>query len=202
MSNKQIIKEVFTQAFDQKQMYDEILNKYERKKEKNMGKMLKYAIMPLCLILIVILGLLIKDDDKVLENTNVGTMKVYAYTKGENKKSEKKELKENVQLGLSRYNLAMSSVPGYPIEFELKNLDYIMINVTDGEMFTWDNKEDGTGKINTLDNNYKLTKSGVIYFKVNENTIINIKAYENKKEAFMKKITISSDNHFSLVCLN
>lgn len=201
MSNKQIIKEAFTQAFDQKQMHDEILNKYERKKEKNVGKILKYAIMPLCLILIVSLGIFLKKGDSILESSNVGTMKVYAYTTGDNKQTEKRELKENVQLGLSRYNLAMSSVPGYPIEFELKNLDYIMINVTNGEMFTWDNSEDGTGKIDVLENNHKLTKNGALYFKVNENTVINIKAFKNNKEMFAKKITISSDDHFNYYAL-
>lgn len=52
MSNKQIIKNVFDNEFDSKNMKQQILLKYERKNEQHMNKFYKLAI-PVCLVVII-----------------------------------------------------------------------------------------------------------------------------------------------------
>jgi len=190
MSNKQIIKEVFAEEFDSKKMKQQILLEYERKEKKKMSKVMKYAIVPVCLILTIFMG---ASFNREKEN-NIGSMKVYAYTMLEGEKIEKQELKDNVKLGLASYNLAMSSVPGYPIEFEIDDINYIKISITNGTILDWDKK---TGEVKNLGSIYELSNNETLYFNVNENTNIRIKGIKDEKEVFEKNITISRDEQFN-----
>ena len=88
----------------------------------------------------------------------------------------------------------MSSVPGYPIMFELDNIDYLNIDVTNGTILDWNGD---TGKVNSLGTTYQLSNNGTLFFNVNINTNIKITGISNKKEVFEKNITISSDDDFN-----
>lgn len=194
MSNKKIIKKVFDEEFDCEKMKQQILLQYERKEKNKMSKIIKYAIAPVCLILVAVIGISLNGGKEILEDNVIGAMKVYAYTISEDEKVEKAELKDNIKLGLASYNLAMSSVPGYPIMFELDNIDYLNIDVTNGTILDWNGD---TGKVNSLGTTYQLSNNGTLYFNVNINTNIKITGISNKKEVFEKNITISSDDDFN-----
>lgn len=98
------------------------------------------------------------------------------------------------ELGLASYNLAMSSVPGYPIVFELENVDYLKIEVNNGNILDWNGD---TGKVTSLGTTYQLSNNGTLYFNVNINTNIKITGIRNKNEVFEKNITILSDDDFN-----
>lgn len=193
MSNKQIIKKVFDEEFNSKEIEHQILLKYERKGKNKMSKIMKYAIVPLCFMLVAFIGISLNKGNDILEE-KTGIMKVYAYTLSESKEIQKKELNDNVKFPLANYNLAMSSVPGYPIEFELDNLDYVEINVTDGTILDWNSE---TGIVKSLENTYQLFNNGTLYFNINKDTNIKIIGIKDKKEVFEKNISISNDDKFN-----
>lgn len=172
-------------------MKQQIHLKYERNR---MGKIMKYATIPICLVLVAFIGISLNNGENVLKENEMGIMKAYAYTMSKDEKLEKIELKDNVKIGLASYNLAMSSVPGYPIIFELDNVDYINIDVTKGVIFDWDKNTD---EVKNLGNTYQLFDNDTLYFNVNINTNIKIIGIKDKKEIFEKNITISSDNDFN-----
>ncbi len=193
MSNKKIIKELFDEEFDRNKMKEEILSKYEEKKGMRFIKIMKPIMVPICLILIALMGLTISSRENVLEE-DIGIIKVYAYSRAEGEKVERKELKDNIKLGLEKYNLAMSSVPGYPIMFELDNIDYIDIDVLNGKILDW-NRE--SSLVKEIGGHYRLSSQGTLYFNVNPNTNIKITGIKDKKKVFEKKITISRDDQFN-----
>lgn len=199
MSNKQIIKKVFDNKFDKKEIRTQVLLEYERKNKNKMNKLLKYGAVSFSIFLLVLFGgVRLNNKESVLEKDNSGVMKVFAYTYTSEEKLEKKELKDNVKLGIEKYNLAMSSVPGYPIFFEINNLDYIQINVSNGSISLWDKD---TYKVSILGSNYKLTCTKDLYFNVNDKTNIQIKGIKNNKEIFEKNIEISMDDYFNYYAL-
>ena len=159
-----------------------------------MSKIIKYAIGPVCLVLALFIGASLNEGNNILEDNVIGAMKVYAYTMSEDEKVEKTELKDNIKLGLASYNLAMSSVPGYPIVFELENVDYLKIEVNNGNILDWNGD---TGKVTSLGTTYQLSNNGTLYFNVNINTNIKITGIRNKNEVFEKNITILSDDDFN-----
>ena len=189
MSNKKMMKKVFEEEFSSEKMKQQILLQYERKEKNKMSKIIKYAIVPVCLVLALFIGTSLNEGNNILEDNVIGAMKVYAYTMSEDEKVEKTELKDNIKLGLASYNLAMSSVPGYPIVFELENVDYLKIEVNNGNILDWNGD---TGKVTSLG-----TNNGTLYFNVNINTNIKITGIRNKNEVFEKNITILSDDDFN-----
>lgn len=194
MSNNNMMKKVFDKELNSEKMKQQILLKYERKEKNKMSKIIKYAIIPVCLVFAFFIGISFHKENHILEDHGISSMKVYAYTMSEEEKLEKTELKDNIKLGLAKYNLAMSSVPGYPIEFELDNIDYLNIDVTNGTILNWDKD---TGKVDNLGNTYKLSNNGTLYFNVNINTNIKITGIKNKNKVLEKSITISSDDDFN-----
>lgn len=194
MSNKKIMKKVFDEELSSEKMKQQILLKYERKEKNKMGKIIKYSIAPVCLLLAIFIGISLNNGKDTSEGNVIASMKVYAYTMSQDEKIEKTELKDNIKLGLASYNLAMSSVPGYPIIFELDNVDYLNIIVTNGTILDWDRD---TSKVNSLGNTYQLSNNDTLYFNVNINTNIKIIGIRNKNEVFKKNITISSDDDFN-----
>lgn len=194
MSNKKMMKKVFEEEFGSEKMKQQILLQYERKEKNKMSKIIKYAIVPVCLVLALFIGTSLNEGNNILEDNVIGAMKVYAYTMSEDEKVEKTELKDNIKLGLASYNLAMSSVPGYPIVFELENVDYLKIEVNNGNILDWNGD---TGKVTSLGTTYQLSNNGTLYFNVNINTNIKITGIRNKNEVFEKNITILSDDDFN-----
>ena len=89
MSNKKIIKKVFDEEFDCEKMKQQILLQYERKEKNKMSKIIKYAIAPVCLILVAVIGISLNGGKEILEDNVIGAMKVYAYTISEDEKVEK-----------------------------------------------------------------------------------------------------------------
>lgn len=197
MSNKEIIKKLFDEELDSRKMRNEILEKYERKGKNKVFKIIKYSTIPICLVIAVFIGIFLNNKN-ILEEKSIGIMKVYAYTISDDEKMEKKELKESVKLGLAKYSQTMSSVPGYPIMFELSKVDYINIEVSNGTILDWNN---ASGKVKELGNTYQLSHDWTLYFDVNENTSIKITGIKNKKEIFEKNITISSDDNYNYYAL-
>lgn len=194
MSNKKMMKKVFEEEFSSEKMKQQILLQYERKEKNKMSKIIKYAIVPVYLVLALFIGASLNEGNNILEDNVIGAMKVYAYTMSEDEKVEKTELKDNIKLGLASYNLAMSSVPGYPIVFELENVDYLKIEVNNGNILDWNSD---TGKVTSLGTTYQLSNNGTLYFNVNINTNIKITGIRNKNEVFEKNITILSDDDFN-----
>lgn len=194
MSNKKMMKKVFEEEFSSEKMKQQILLQYGRKEKNKMSKIIKYAIVPVCLVLALFIGASLNEGNNILEDNVIGAMKVYAYTMSEDEKVEKTELKDNIKLGLASYNLAMSSVPGYPIVFELENVDYLKIEVNNGNILDWNGD---TGKVTSLGTTYQLSNNGTLYFNVNINTNIKITGIRNKNEVFEKNITILSDDDFN-----
>lgn len=194
MSNKKMMKKVFEEEFSSEKMKQQILLQYERKEKNKMSKIIKYAIVPVYLVLALFIGASLNEGNNILEDNVIGAMKVYAYTMSEDEKVEKTELKDNIKLGLASYNLAMSSVPGYPIVFELENVDYLKIEVNNGNILDWNGD---TGKVTSLGTTYQLSNNGTLYFNVNINTNIKITGIRNKNEVFEKNITILSDDDFN-----
>lgn len=194
MSNKKMMKKVFEEEFSSEKMKQQILLQYERKEKNKMSKIIKYAIVPVFLVLALFIGTSLNEGNNILEDNVIGAMKVYAYTMSEDEKVEKTELKDNIKLGLASYNLAMSSVPGYPIVFELENVDYLKIEVNNGNILDWNGD---TGKVTSLGTTYQLSNNGTLYFNVNINTNIKITGIRNKNEVFEKNITILSDDDFN-----
>jgi len=191
MLNKRIMKMVFDEEWNHKKMKQQIIFKYTRNEKRKMYKIVKYAIVPICLVFAIFLGTIFNNRNDILENNNMSVMKVYAYTLLENERLEKKELKDNVKLELAHYNSLMSSVPGYPILFELDHVDHITIEVRNGHILDW-NKD--TGEVKNLGTTYQLSENGSLYFQINENTNIRIIGIKNDDELFEKNITISSDD--------
>lgn len=194
MSNKKMMKKVFEEEFSSEKMKQQILLQYERKEKNKMSKIIKYAIVPVYLVLALFIGASLNEGNNILEDNVIGAMKVYAYTMSEDEKVEKTELKDNIKLGLASYNLAMSSVPGYPIVFELENVDYLKIEVNNGNILDWNGD---TGKVTSLGTTYQLSNNSTLYFNVNINTNIKITGIRNKNEVFEKNITILSDDDFN-----
>ncbi len=193
MSNKKIIQKVFDEELNGEKIKQQILLEYERKGKSKMNKIIKYAVISVCLVFTIFIGISF-NKGKDIEGNVIGTMKVYAYTMSEDEKVKKMELKDNIKLGLASYNLAMSSVPGYPIEFEINGIDLIKIEIINGTIFDW-NRE--TGEVKNIGSSYQLTNNGTLYFHVNESTHIKIKGIKDKEEIFEKDISISSDDDFN-----
>lgn len=192
MSNKKVIKRVFDDEFNREKMKQQILLKYEKKNK--FIKIIKYSIAPICLVFVSFIVVLLNNKGNIIEDNIISTMKVYAYTKLEDERMERVELRDDVKLLLSSYNLTMSSVPGYPIMFELHNVDYLKIDVINGTILEWDSS---TGKVNSVGNIYQLFKDNTLYFNINVNTNIKITGIKNKKDVFEKNITILSDDDFN-----
>lgn len=192
MSNKKVIKKVFDEEYNSERVKQQILLKYERKNK--IFKIMRYSIVPVFFVLLSFIVILLNNSENILDDNIISTMRVYAYTMSEDDNMEKVELRDNVKLLLSGYNFAMSSVPGYPIMFELHNVDYLKIDVTNGTILDWDNI---TGEVNNIGSTYKLFDDNTLYFNVSINTNIKITGIKNKKEVFEKNITILSDDSFN-----
>ena len=194
MKNKNIFKIVFEEKFDKRLLKNQIINNYESKNHINLLKKLSY--ISIFIIIISILGIQLKNrsHNKTIYEMQKGNIKMYAYALANDNSLEKRQLNANAKIPLATYNKAMSNVPGFPISFEMNNIDYIEILVTNGEVHSW-NKE--TGIVNKLDNNYKIYKNDTLYFDVNENTTVKIKAFKNEKTVYEKYIVITSDENYN-----
>lgn len=193
MKNKNVFKTVFDEKFNMNILKKQIINNYKYKKNINILKKISYA--SILIIVILIFGLYIKSNsNKTIYESQKESIKMYAYTLAYDNSLEKKQLDANTKLPLASYNKAMSNVAGFPISFEMNNIDYIEISVANGKIYSWDKI---TGIVNKLDNNYKIYKNATLYFDVNENTSIKIKAKKNDETLYEKYIVITSDEKYN-----
>lgn len=207
MKNKKII-EMFDKKYNQEKNYNEILRKIE-KKERNMTKILKYLLAPVCLFVIVGLMSLNINNDIVKDTKTSEYLYINVYTnKNDNdyyltanylEETSKTTLsKENVRVLLARYNKAMSSVPGIPINFIInKNIssneiDSVKISIKNGQILEWN------GNIVTdLGKEYALSTSKTLYFDPSNNDIINVIGSKDKRIIFSKEIKINMDEDYN-----
>lgn len=194
MSNNKNIKEIFSEKINKDVIFNNILTNVQRKERNNL-KYYKVLIIPACIIMIICTFFIFNKNESLTQSEFTNNVKVYAYMDANN--NDKKELKENIKVELSSYNHLMSSVPGYPISFILTenyNLDYIDINVKNGSILEWNNENPVVKDRNT---SYKIKDDKILYFNVNENTIITITGIKNEKQVFSKNITITEDEDFN-----
>ena len=205
--NKKII-EMFDKKYNQEKNYNEILQKIERK-ERNMTKILKYFLAPVCLFVIVGLMSINVNNDIVKDTKTSEYLYINVYTnKNDNdyyltanylEETSKTTLsKENVRVLLARYNKAMSSVPGIPINFIInKNIfsneiDSVKISIKNGQILEWN------GNIVTdLGKEYALSTSKTLYFDPSNNDIINVIGSKDKRIIFSKEIKINMDEDYN-----
>lgn len=118
---------------------------------------------------------------------------IYAFVNIE-EKEEKKELKENIQVPLEKYNEAMSSVPGFPILFKMEgNSSQMEIVVRNGKIYTWNQTTD---IVTLVGEKTVIRESETLYFQVTKDTIIDIRYKSGKKEVG-KKIIVYQDENFN-----
>lgn len=67
MSRQKSIKNIFEEKINQNQIYNEILSNYEQNEEKIVKKNLKYVIAPACLLLAIVCGILLINQNNNLK---------------------------------------------------------------------------------------------------------------------------------------
>lgn len=207
MKNNKIF-ELFDKKYSQEKNYNAIMKKIERKKS-NMTKILRFLLAPVCLFVIVALISLNVDNDTIKDTKTKEYLYINVYTnKNDNnyyltsnylEKTSKTALsEENVSVLLARYNKAMSSVPGIPIDFNINKsissseIDSVKISIKNGEILEWN------GNIVTnLRNEYEISSSKTLYFDPSNDDIINIIGSKEDEIIFSKQIKISLDENYN-----
>lgn len=114
-------------------------------------------------------------------------------------------IKPNVEFSLGKYQMTMSSVPGFPLKIVCKDADTIKLTATDGEFLLWappNFKVQNKGKeleIKSGDTLYWSPQKSSNSNTAASNSTILIKAYKGKKEIGTNSIKIQSDNTYSYV---
>jgi len=162
----------------------------------------KYLLIPATSIIILLLISIIKINSNKLP-LNLLDVSVYAMendnyylTSDYEKETVRQPLKPNIEVKLAKYNKAMSSVPGIPINFNFNtnNIDYIKISIDGGTILTWNIK---TGFINNIGDNISLHGSETLYFYPNDNALIEVIGVKNNIEIFKKNIKIIIDKDYN-----
>lgn len=198
MSRNQKIKEVIENEFDLNQNLKKIQEKIERKEKVPTRNNWKAAFITSVFILTIIGSLFVINQSSSMKQGNkketINQFQILAYVDQQGN-SQKESLKENVKIALKSYNKAISSVPGYPLIFELEDTSSKMeVRVENGDIYTWDSS---SGKVEKQGKEYIIQKSQTLYFDVNENTRININYHSKENHLIRKKITIESDDKFN-----
>lgn len=192
------IKEEIWNDFDSSKNFQKIMNGAKEEKNSYTKNDWKVVLTTSFVFLILISGFFcikgpivkMKKEKHIVEKEN---FQIFALLNSE-EKEVKKELKENIQVPLKSYNEIMSSVPGFPIFFELKENDSQMeIVVRNGNIYTW---ESSGGIVTLLGEKAIINESQTLYFQVKKDTMIDIICRQGK-EKIQKKITIYQDENFN-----
>lgn len=196
MKRNSKMKEEIWNEFDADENFQKIMSRTQEKSSSTTRKTPKILFTTSFVFLILISGLFfIKEPINQMKKGSVEkeNFQIYAFVNGE-KNEEKKELKENIQIPLEKYNEAMSSVPGFPILFEMEGDSSEMeISVKNGKIYTWNQS---TGIVTLLGKKVVIRESQALYFQVTKDTIIDIRYKKGKKE-IKKKIIVYQDEGFN-----
>lgn len=115
------------------------------------------------------------------------------------------EIKPNVDFLLGKYQMTMSSVPGFPLKIVCNDADTIKLAVTDGEFLLW---SPPSGQVHNKGKELEIKSGDTIYWTplnetktdvITANCAILIKAYKNNKELGNNTIKIESDKDYSYI---
>lgn len=115
------------------------------------------------------------------------------------------EIKPNVAFPLGKYEMTMSSVPGFPLKIVCNGTDIIKLTVTDGEFLLWASPD---WRVYNKGKELEIKSGDTVYWsplkEINSDSItrsctISIKAFKNNKELGSNKIKIESDNNYSYI---
>jgi hypothetical protein len=105
-------------------------------------------------------------------------------------------MEPNIQIGIAKYSLAMSSVPGFPFKYAGQNIKSVEFSADHGKFILWGSDY----KITEAGKSVKSDKDKYVYWSpvegsnaVNEATLTVTIKTENKK-TIKKTIKINSDN--------
>ncbi len=189
------MKEEIQNEFDSDENFQKIMSRMQEEKTSTIRKNFKVILVTSFILLILIGGLFfIKEPISQMKKDSVEKefFQIYAFVSTE-ENEEKKELKENIQVPLKRYNEAMSSVPGFPILFEIEGDSSKMeISIRNGKIYTWNQS---TGIVTLVGEKMIIKESKTLYFQVSTNTVIDI-IYRTDKSNTKKKIKVYQDNNF------
>ena len=189
------MKEEIQNEFDSDENFQKIMSRMQEEKTSTIRKNFKVILVTSFILLILIGGLFfIKEPISQMKKDSVEKefFQIYAFVSTE-ENEEKKELKENIQVPLKRYNEAMSSVPGFPILFEIEGDSSKMeISIRNGKIYTWNQS---TGIVTLVGEKMIIKESKTLYFQVSTNTVIDI-IYRTDKTNTKKKIKVYQDNNF------
>ncbi len=113
------------------------------------------------------------------------------------------EVKPNVDFLIGKYQLTMSSVPGFPLKIECNDAESIKVSITDGELLLWNSSD---GKIHNKGKELIINSGDTIYWtplqKNSPNTVvssstINIIAYKGDEEIGKNIIKIEAVDRIS-----
>jgi hypothetical protein len=114
-------------------------------------------------------------------------------------------IKPDVDFPLGKYEMTMSSVPGFPLKILCNGADIIKLTVTDGEFLLW---APPAGKVYNKGKELEIKSGDTVYWsplkEINSHSItssctISIKAFKNNKEQGSNTIKIESDNNYSYI---
>jgi len=193
--NPKMKKEIWNE-FDADENFQKIMSRTQEEEPSATKKRFKVVFATSFIFLILIGGLFyIKEPINQMKKNSVEkeNFQIYAFVNIE-EKEEKKELKENIQVPLEKYNEAMSSVPGFPILFKMEgNSSQMEIVVRNGKIYTWNQTTD---IVTLVGEKTVIRESETLYFQVTKDTIIDIRYKSGKKEVG-KKIIVYQDENFN-----
>jgi len=114
-------------------------------------------------------------------------------------------IKPNVDFPLGKYEMTMSSVPGFPLKIVCNGADIIKLTVTDGEFLLWAPPD---GKVYNKGKKLEIKSGDTVYWtplkEINSDSItssctISIKAFKSNKELGSNTIKIKSENNYSYI---
>ena len=172
--NPKMKKEIWNE-FDADENFQKIMSRTQEEEPSATKKRFKVVFATSFIFLILIGGLFyIKEPINQMKKNSVEkeNFQIYAFVNIE-EKEEKKELKENIQVPLEKYNEAMSSVPGFPILFKMEgNSSQMEIVVRNGKIYTWNQTTD---IVTLVGEKTVIRESETLYFQVTKDTIIDIR---------------------------
>jgi len=104
---------------------------------------------------------------------------------------------------LGKYQVTMSSVPGFPLKVLCAAADTIQLTVTDGEFLLWSTSD---WKVRNQGKELQIESGETVYWTplqesntetIARNCTISLKAFKNNQELGSTSIKIESDDHFT-----
>jgi hypothetical protein len=112
------------------------------------------------------------------------------------------EVKPNVEFTLGKYELTMSSAPGFPVKIICDKAEIIKLSVTDGGFILWKPED---SKINYMGKNLDVKSGETVYWspmsegstKIASSCTFTMEAYKDNNKLGTNTINIESNNNFA-----